>query len=65
MLKLLVSPETRTILGVHVLGTNATEVVHIGQTVMGLSGTIDYLVDGVVHGRGARCAEQAHGGLSV
>lgn len=28
-------------------GTNATEVIHIGQTVMGLNGTIDYLVDAV------------------
>ena len=47
LLKLLVSREDRTILGVHVLGTNATEVVHIGQTVMGLKGTIDYLIDSV------------------
>ena len=47
MLKLLVSPEDHTVLGVHVLGTNATEVVHIGQTVMGLGGTVDYLVDAV------------------
>lgn len=47
LLKLLVSREDRTILGVHVLGTNATELVHIGQTVMGLNGTIDYLVDSV------------------
>jgi NAD(P) transhydrogenase len=47
LLKLLVSRVDRTILGVHVLGTNATEVVHIGQTVMGLNGTVDYLVDAV------------------
>jgi NAD(P) transhydrogenase len=47
MLKLLVSPEDRTVLGVHALGTNATEVVHIGQAVMGLGGTVDYLVDSV------------------
>jgi NAD(P) transhydrogenase len=47
LLKLLVSREDHTILGVHVLGTNATEVIHIGQTVMGLNGTIDYLVDAV------------------
>jgi len=47
MLKLLVSPDDRTILGVHALGTNATEVVHIGQAVMGLGGTVDYLVDSV------------------
>lgn len=47
MLKLLVSPRDGTILGVHVLGTNATEVVHIGQTVMALGGTVDYLVDAI------------------
>jgi NAD(P) transhydrogenase len=47
MLKLLVSPEDRRLLGVHVFGTGATELVHIGQTVMGCGGTIDYLVDAV------------------
>ena len=47
MLKLLVSPDDRRVLGVHVLGTNATEVVHIGQAVMGCGGTVDYLVDAV------------------
>jgi NAD(P) transhydrogenase len=47
MLKLLVALEDRTLLGVHVLGTNATEVVHIGQAVMGNGGTVDYLVDAV------------------
>jgi NAD(P) transhydrogenase len=47
MLKLIVSPEDRRILGVHVFGTGATELVHIGQTVMGCGGTVDYLVDAV------------------
>jgi NAD(P) transhydrogenase len=47
MLKLIVSPEDRSILGVHVFGTGATELVHIGQTVMGCGGTVDYLVDAV------------------
>ncbi|GIH11944.1 putative soluble pyridine nucleotide transhydrogenase [Rugosimonospora africana] len=47
MLKLLVSPEDRTLLGVHVFGTGATELVHIGQTVMGCDGAVDYLVDAV------------------
>ncbi len=47
MLKLLVSPEDRTLLGVHVFGTGATEIIHIGQTVMGLGATVDYLVDAV------------------
>ncbi len=47
VLKLLVSPESHTLLGVHVFGTGATELVHIGQAVMGCGGTIDYLVDAV------------------
>jgi NAD(P) transhydrogenase len=47
VLKLLVSPEDRTLLGVHVFGTGATELVHIGQAVMGCGGTVDYLVDTV------------------
>jgi NAD(P) transhydrogenase len=47
MVKLLVSPSDRTLLGVHAFGAGATEVVHIGQAVMGLGGTVDYLVDSV------------------
>jgi NAD(P) transhydrogenase len=47
MLKLLVSPDDRRLLGVHVFGTGATELVHIGQTVMGCGGTVDYLVNAV------------------
>jgi NAD(P) transhydrogenase len=47
MLKLLVHAENRTILGVHLFGTGATDLVHIGQTVMGCGGTVDYLVDTV------------------
>ncbi|MFC6879242.1 MULTISPECIES: Si-specific NAD(P)(+) transhydrogenase [Actinomadura] len=47
MLKLLVSPEDHSLLGVHVFGTGATELVHIGQTVMGCGGTVDYLVNAV------------------
>jgi NAD(P) transhydrogenase len=47
VLKLLVSPADRTLLGVHVFGTGATELVHIGQAVMGCGGTVDYLVNAV------------------
>ena len=47
IVKLLVSPSERTLLGVHAFGTGATEVVHIGQAVMGLGGTVDYLVETV------------------
>lgn len=47
LLKLLVSPVDRKVIGVHVVGTGATELVHIGQTVMALGGTVDFLVDTV------------------
>ena len=47
MLKLLFHRETRKLLGVHVIGESATEIVHIGQAVMALGGTIDYFRDTV------------------
>jgi NAD(P) transhydrogenase len=47
MLKLLVSTTTRHVLGVHLFGTGATDLIHIGQAVMGCGGTVDYLVDTV------------------
>jgi NAD(P) transhydrogenase len=47
LLKLLVSSDDGTLLGVHAFGNGATEVVHIGQAVMGLGGTVEYLVDAV------------------
>jgi NAD(P) transhydrogenase len=47
MLKLLVSSDDRRVLAVHALGTGATELVHIGQAVIALGGTVDYLVDTV------------------
>jgi NAD(P) transhydrogenase len=47
LVKLLISPSDRKLLGVHALGANATDVVHVGQVVMGLGGTIDFLVDSV------------------
>jgi NAD(P) transhydrogenase len=47
VLKLLVSPVDGKLLGVHVFGTQATELIHIGQAVMGCGGTVDYLVDAV------------------
>ena len=49
MLKLIVHSDTREILGVHVFGSNATELVHIGQAIMGCGGTVDYLVDTVLN----------------
>jgi NAD(P) transhydrogenase len=47
LLKLLVSPDDRRLLGVHVIGTGATDLVHIGQAVMGGAATIDFLVTAV------------------
>ncbi len=47
MLKLLVHPETKHILGIHCIGTGATELIHIGQAVMALNGTVDYFVNAV------------------
>ncbi len=48
MLKLLVDPGDRSVLGVHVIGTGATELVHIGQAVMAQGpGGLDFLVTAV------------------
>ena len=47
MLKLLVCTQTRSLLGVHVFGSHATELVHIGQAIMTCGGTVDHLVDTV------------------
>ena len=47
MLKLLFHSETRVLLGVHVIGEGATELVHIGQAVMAHGGKLDYFIDTV------------------
>jgi NAD(P) transhydrogenase len=47
MLKLLVCTDSLKLLGVQIFGSNATEMVHIGQAVMGCDGTVDFLVDAV------------------
>jgi NAD(P) transhydrogenase len=47
LLKILFHRHTRKVLGVHVIGESATEIVHIGQAVMALGGTIDYFRDTV------------------
>jgi NAD(P) transhydrogenase len=47
MLKLLIHQESRQILGVHAIGTGATELIHIGQAVMAFQGTLDYFVNSV------------------
>lgn len=47
MLKLLVHQESGAVLGVHIIGTNATELIHIGQAVMAFKGTVEYFVNTV------------------
>ncbi len=47
MLKLLIHETERTILGVHAIGTGATELIHIGQAVMALGGTADFFINNV------------------
>jgi NAD(P) transhydrogenase len=47
LLKILVHAEERTLLGVHVFGAGATELVHIGQAMMGCGATVDFLVETV------------------
>jgi NAD(P) transhydrogenase len=47
LLKLVFDAKTRKLLGVHILGERATELVHVGQAVMTFGGTIDYFIDSV------------------
>ena len=46
-LKLIFHRDTRAVLGVHIIGEEASELVHIGQAVMVLGGTVDYFIDNV------------------
>jgi len=45
MMKLIFSLKTRRLLGAHIVGEGATELVHIGQAVLNLRGTLDYFIE--------------------
>ncbi|MEO7912201.1 MAG: Si-specific NAD(P)(+) transhydrogenase [Roseiflexaceae bacterium] len=47
LLKLIFHAETRALLGVHIIGEGASELIHIGQAVLAFSGPIDYFVNTV------------------
>lgn len=47
LLKLLFHLETRKLLGIHIIGEGASELVHIGQAVLAFGGVLDYFVDTV------------------
>jgi NAD(P) transhydrogenase len=44
-LKLVFALDTRRLLGAHIVGEGATELIHIGQAVINLCGTVDYFVE--------------------
>ncbi len=46
-LKLIFHRDTKELLGVHIIGEGASEILHIGQAVMTLKGTVDYFVNTV------------------
>lgn len=47
LLKLIFDPESLKLLGVHIIGDQAAELVHIGQAVLTLGGSVEYLRDTV------------------
>ncbi|NJO38320.1 MAG: Si-specific NAD(P)(+) transhydrogenase [Rhizobiales bacterium] len=44
-MKMIFGLEDRRLLGVHIVGEGATELIHIGQAVLNLGGTVDYFVE--------------------
>src|SRR5260370_19761050 len=48
-LKLIFSPDTKELLGVHIIGEGASELLHIGQAVFALIGPVENLVDTDFH----------------
>jgi len=47
MMKMLFAIDTRRLLGVHIVGEGATELVHIGQAVLNLNGTLEYFIENI------------------
>jgi NAD(P) transhydrogenase len=47
LLKILFDPDTLKLLGVHIIGDRAAEIIHIGQAVLTMGATIEYFRDTV------------------
>lgn len=47
LLKLIFDPQSRELLGIHIFGEDATDLIHIGQAVRAMGGTLDYFLDSV------------------
>ena len=45
LMKMIFSLKTRRLLVVHIIGEGATELIHIGQAVLNLKGTLDYFIE--------------------
>ena len=45
MMKMIFAIDTRRLLGVHIVGEGATELIHIGQAVLNLHGTLDFFIE--------------------
>ncbi|PYN93197.1 MAG: Si-specific NAD(P)(+) transhydrogenase, partial [Candidatus Rokuibacteriota bacterium] len=45
--KMLFHRDDRRLLGAHAIGTGATELIHVGQAVLGLGGGLDYFLETV------------------
>lgn len=46
-LKLIFHRETKEVLGIHIIGEGASEIIHIGQAALILKGTVDYFINTV------------------
>ena len=60
LLKLIFHLETRELLGVHIIGNGATELIHIGQAVLAHHGSIDYFVNTVCSAPGSLDTSLSH-----
>lgn len=47
MLKMLIHQDSHAVLGVHAIGTGATELIHIGQAAIAFRATVEYFVNTV------------------
>jgi len=45
MMKMIFALDDHRLLGVHIIGEGATELIHIGQAVLNLGGTLDYFIE--------------------
>ncbi len=47
MMKMIFSVDTEQLLGVHIIGEGATELIHIGQAVLNLGGKLDFFINNI------------------